>query len=303
MLLFPLLALDALIGGFWVLLFKVLPSSRGSYFQPTPVNALLATLVTAIIVDVLIVRWARRAANKPVGGEVPGGATPKTTAPRKSRMKFAVIIGLVIAAVAALFFWAQQPRMIDERTIAAGSPDEMFSARGQTWHSMNIMGGDRTFYVFIVQGRAGAVFESWEVPVPYEKLATSYVLLSRDEILFGKHGEIVWSDDGKRVSFRVNGIEVAGFDTESGKPMEPRDEKTVLQPSPRFSEWQVYTLHDLESGRKDGCLNLSRGHMDTLTEERWRTEGADALLTVVPSPCFNPSRVGLRPISHRRDVA
>jgi hypothetical protein len=228
-LLFPLLALDALIGGFWLLLFRAFAGSTGGYLQPTPVNVFLATLVAAIIIDIMIIRWAWRAANKPVGDEVPGGTAPVTTVPRTSRMKFGVIIGLVIAAVAALFFWTQQPRMIDERTIAADSPDEMFSAMGQTWHSMRIMGGDRTFYRFIVWGRAGAVFESWEVPVPTEKLATSYAHLSLDEVLFGKHGKIVWSDDGKRASFQVKGIEVAGFDTESGKPTPPLES---IHPTP-----------------------------------------------------------------------
>ncbi len=440
-LLFPLLALDALIVWLWLLFAHMVENG----LQIKHAVWLLPAVATVIVVDVLIVRRAWRAANKPVGDGVPGSAGPATTPPRKSRMKFAVIIGLVIAAVAALLFWAQQPRMIDERNIAADSPDEMFTAMGQTYHAMRIFDSDRTFYRFQVQGRAGAVFERWDVPVPYNKLATSYVLLSRDEVLFGKHGEIVWSDDGKRVSFRVRGTEVSAYNTEDGghsyqggflpqrevtlpapartgtsflnldtgevvvpsvtavlnwhlgesqriqmhpkicewmrstgtdlrmragipgltlldgvsitmaefadPNADPRAFDTVsaaevadsvtaveqsLSGAPRAEprlfglesnrvhavktregaialveileesrlgptrlrfklvkpdtavqdayvdewEWRASTLHDLESGHRDGCLNLRTGQMDTLTEERWRTERRDPLLTV-----------------------
>ena len=94
----------------------------------------------------------------------------------------------------------------------------MYSALGQTWHAMRIFGGDRTFYAFVVQGKGGHVFERWEVPVPFEKLATNYLAMALDHIRFAQHGRIVWSDDSKRVSFQVNGIEVSGFDTETGRP-------------------------------------------------------------------------------------
>ncbi|MCF7674493.1 MAG: serine/threonine protein kinase [Akkermansiaceae bacterium] len=156
--------------------------------------------------------------------------------PRKDRM---VLSGVgisvaVLMTLLSLFFWIQRPRMIDEYGISADSPDGMFSADGYTWHEMRVFGGDRTFYRFVVQGRGGAVSERWEVPVPYDKLATNYLLLSIDEILFGKHGSIVWSDDSKRVSFRVNGIEVSAFnvtDRSHSSPAVPSRSETPETPS------------------------------------------------------------------------
>jgi len=150
-------------------------------------------------------------------------APPSQDPAGKQRRTLAALVGIIAfttVGAAALLCWLQRPVMIDGRTLSADSPDGMQSARGQTWRTMRIFDSDRTFYRFTVQGRAGAVWEKWEVAVPYDKLATSYVLLSIDEILFGKHGRIVWSDDSKRASFQVNGIEVAGFDTETGKPTE-----------------------------------------------------------------------------------
>ena len=47
----------------------------------------------------------------------------------------------------------------------------------------------------------------------------------------------------------------------------------------KFTRLSGCTLHDLESGTENGVLNLSRAHMVTLTEERWRTERQDAILT------------------------
>jgi hypothetical protein len=129
---------------------------------------------------------------------------------RWSLVPIFAIVALTVV-LAAFPFWLQRPQMIDDHSISADSPDGMFSAMGQTWRAMRILDSDRTYYRFTVQGRAGAVVEKWEVDVPYEKLATSYVLLSTDEVLFGKHGRIVWSEDSRRVSFQVNGVEVAEF--------------------------------------------------------------------------------------------
>lgn len=46
----------------------------------------------------------------------------------------------------------------------------------------------------------------------------------------------------------------------------------------QLTETTSCTLYDLESASRDGSLNLSRGHLDTMTREKWRTESTDAVL-------------------------
>jgi serine/threonine protein kinase len=66
-LLFPLLLLDTLLGGFWIFILKVVVDP---YHQMTPIWALLV-FVTIVGVDFLIIRWVWRAVNKSVAAPVP----------------------------------------------------------------------------------------------------------------------------------------------------------------------------------------------------------------------------------------
>jgi predicted Ser/Thr protein kinase len=129
----------------------------------------------------------------------------------RRRRKFVILSSLVLMVSMLLIgTWLQRPRPLG-MTIAASTPDNMLFAGAQTFHAMRIFGGDKSYYRFHVQGYAGAIFEVWTASVPREKLAVEYTLLSRDDIQFDGHGSIVWSDDGLRVSFRVNDVEVSAF--------------------------------------------------------------------------------------------
>ncbi|MBN2686324.1 MAG: M56 family metallopeptidase [Pontiellaceae bacterium] len=61
----------------------------------------------------------------------------------------------------------------------------------------------------------------------------------------------------------------------------PQDPSMQLLPAsdiPALTESTTCTLYDLESDKKDGALNLSRGHMETMTVEKWRLPPSDAVL-------------------------
>ncbi|MCF7674495.1 MAG: protein kinase, partial [Akkermansiaceae bacterium] len=131
------------------------------------------------------------------------------------------ILGLVLTA---LLFWVQRPRPWDGSALSGESYDQMFVAGGRTWYAKRIFGDDCTFYRFEVHGRGGSVVERWDVKVPFKKLATNSARPPRHKISFANNGGVFWSEDSKRVSFRVNGVEVAGFDTDTGKPTRPEGE-------------------------------------------------------------------------------
>lgn len=86
-LLFPLLAIDAVIGGFWIFILKVAALDH----LMIPICALL-TFATIAGIDFLIIRWVWRAVNKPVVMAAP--AVPK---PDRFWRWFAVTILAVIA--------------------------------------------------------------------------------------------------------------------------------------------------------------------------------------------------------------
>ncbi len=48
----------------------------------------------------------------------------------------------------------------------------------------------------------------------------------------------------------------------------------------QFTRVTGCTLYDLESETKDGSLNLNRGHLQTMTREKWRAKSTDAVLVV-----------------------
>ena len=221
---------------------------------------------------------------------------------RRRWLRVLIFGGMGLAAVLiALLFWLQRPQNDRRAQHRGDSPDGMYDAMGQTWHAMRVFGGDRTFYRFIVQGRAGAVWEKWDVEVPYDKLATSYVLLSRDEILFGKHGSIAWSEDGKRASFRVNGVEVAGFETRRKADRVGKAEITPEQVARAFME--AFLSGDVDKARSLLGPPMSDHRPDHLAKELSNSEdlrlGSPSFETwhvedpyAVTPPDVHPSRFG-----------
>ncbi|MEI7729747.1 MAG: serine/threonine-protein kinase [Verrucomicrobiota bacterium] len=107
-LLFPLLALDAVLLWLWTIVIKMLMGSSldmSRYleiYQPDIAPALVrewatvATVVTALVVDYLIIRWAWRAANKPVGSAP--SAAPEVSPP-------AVVPNTPLATAACCTAW------------------------------------------------------------------------------------------------------------------------------------------------------------------------------------------------------
>lgn len=133
---------------------------------------------------------------------------------RRCGVSLVVLIGFVVlGAIAGA--WLQRPLPLGQ-VISSTSPDDMLNVTAQTIRAMRIFGGDEVFFRFRVQGYAGALFERWDVPVPFQQLAEDFILLSLDSIQFDPHGSIVWSDDNHRVSFRVNGVEVSAFNALDG---------------------------------------------------------------------------------------
>lgn len=98
--------------------------------------------------------------------------------------------------------------------IWADSPDGRYAARASTEHAMRIFGSDKTFFRFSVQGPD--FFDLWERQIPFGRLAKNYADRSLDAYAFRGnigtvHGQIVWSEDSQRVSFRMRGLEVSAF--------------------------------------------------------------------------------------------
>ncbi|MGE9269351.1 MAG: hypothetical protein ACQKBU_00995, partial [Verrucomicrobiales bacterium] len=75
------------------------------------------------------------------------------------------------------------------------------------------------------------------------------------------------------------------------RPMDPL--RQLVQPSPLangpYTDWWGLTLHDLDTERKDGALNLHSRHTVALDEALFQKPGPDAVLTVD----FSQGRVGI----------
>jgi tRNA A-37 threonylcarbamoyl transferase component Bud32 len=91
----------------------------------------LVTIAMAIVVDFLIIRWAWRAANKPVGGSQPLSATPPSAGAKRTWLApVLLIVALVAAALVPLFGIAlycsyevdQRPATQEHATKAAKAP-------------------------------------------------------------------------------------------------------------------------------------------------------------------------------------
>lgn len=105
-LLFPLLAMDALIGVVWLLLLQAVANWTGGDVQLNRATWLLLSVVTAIIADVLAIRWAWLAVSKPIG-QTPNAVSqtpvlsPEVAATQIERARQAVkapAIGMIVAA-------------------------------------------------------------------------------------------------------------------------------------------------------------------------------------------------------------
>jgi len=121
-LLFPLLALDGLIGWMWITLARLLidfyanPSIQNSpQVHPALVTRIanvlaqhefaipiLVTIVMAVVVDFLIIRWAWRAAKKPVGGPQPLSAAPPSAGAKRTWLTPALWIVTLVMVVPVL---------------------------------------------------------------------------------------------------------------------------------------------------------------------------------------------------------
>lgn len=260
-LLFPLLALDAFIilaTDFGLAHYQVAAGPSGMPYPPQPWPAywwpFFAITIAVLLIDYLIICRVWHALNH---------ASASTAGKSRRRELVLISIGAALISLTALLFWVQRPKPCDAPLISADSPNGNYTAMGNTWCAMRVFGGDRIFYRFIVQGRGGSVLERWDVPIPTEKLATSYLVLSVDEISFAKHGNVVWSDDGRRASFRVRGIEVSAFDTETGKPAEGAEIRREAVPA-AFGPVVERALIDPDARREKEALNLQSGELLSL---------------------------------------
>lgn len=111
-----------------------------------------------------------------------------------------------------VFVWVQRAQPLDT-PLTSDSPRGEFSALASTWRAMRFFGPDLLSYRFSVQGRGGAAFQKWEVPVPVAELTDIPQAQPWDHYSFEKHGRIRWSEDGTKVSFRVRDVEVSAFNT------------------------------------------------------------------------------------------
>jgi serine/threonine protein kinase len=161
---------------------------------------------------------ANRARRATASGEAKQGDRPATGQPASRFRRRWWKIGGALAALLALaggaaVYFSQQPRLIGGM-VSADSPDGRYYARGGAQHAMRIIDGDKFYYVFSVQGPD--FMEHWEVPVPFDRLATNYTDRAIYDYAFREnigtaHGQIKWSDDSQRVSFLMRGIEVSAF--------------------------------------------------------------------------------------------
>ncbi len=227
---FPLLALDGVFG--WVVtgLVRVFAEMNSNFtnlnnpqVHPQFITRLAnllsqhaeltisAVAVIIIVLDFLIIRRVWRAVNSHAKNEGTSETKPHPPArPQRWLKRIAFSLALVLAlGGGAVFYLAQQPRSIGGMGWA-DSPDGRYSARGGAEYAMRIFGGDKFYYVFSLQGPD--FFDRWEVPIPFDRLATNYTDRAVADYTFDpQHGRIVWSEDSQRVSFLMRGIEVSAF--------------------------------------------------------------------------------------------
>ena len=103
---------------------------------------------------------------------------------------------------------------------------------------------------------------------------------SSDRITIPKSGLLLAIDPADRLY--VLKLEKRSADFEYSVSARALDPLRQLVKSPiakrTFTNWLTCTLHDLESEATNGALNMSRNHLLTMDETRWRTPATDAVL-------------------------
>jgi hypothetical protein len=211
-LLFPLLALDALIA----VAFKLLGVAviRAMHLHGSVRLSILLVLMVAciIVVDWLIVRVVWRAVNRPAEG-VP---MPQASSGRPKLRLFLFFFLVFAIALTAVLVWAWQPRLYSVE--AANSADGKLRAYAQVWSNTSPFAdkNERGFYQLNVQTiEVNRRLSTHRVSIPWSRIASvlqksGYELALRDANL--KERDIKWSADGSRVSFSVDGIALGEFD-------------------------------------------------------------------------------------------
>ncbi len=155
-LLFPLLVLDVLIGGFWIFVQKVV----NPYAQMMPIWALLA-FVTIVGVDLLIVRWVWRAVNNPVAAPAPPARKPDRFWRWFAVAVFALIsipilISIVGLLVAPNFIRARQ----HSRQLAVQHAVQQFDRQGwQLWQAHKLAEAEDEFQTALLMDPGDA--DAW----------------------------------------------------------------------------------------------------------------------------------------------
>jgi len=173
----------------------------------------MPVVIGMAIMDGLVLYWLWRAVSKRSQSDTPWNLQP----PPRPRRRWWNIGGALAAVLAlgggAVVYFARQPRTVGT-LLSSDSPDGRYAAWAGTEHAMRVFGDDKTFFSFCVQGPDS--FDRWETPIQFDRLATNYADRALDDYAFRghdgtAHGQIVWSDDSQRVSFRMRGIEVSAF--------------------------------------------------------------------------------------------
>ena len=208
-LLFPFLALVAVLGFLWL--------SLGDWIHPalgisTPsLGFILLVGVPWLVSSVLLCGWVThhvwRVVNQPAGAS---GQPDQTRRSTRALWKMGAATAALLLCGTVFVWWVQRPSRIGN-TLSEDSPDGRYSALAQTFHAMRIFGQDELYYRFTVQGLGGAIFNQWSISVPVAKLSTNYLAQPLAEYAFDQHGAIEWSADSKRVYFRVRDVEVSEY--------------------------------------------------------------------------------------------
>jgi len=194
-LLFPLLLLDAGVVWLWLLLNN---EESSWWYLGWPEN-LFFMILTVVLSNVLIVSWVWHALTASAESPVPLG---RIWIRRLGLGLLAVVIagGLIIA-------YCQRPCPLND-FISEDSPDRQYSLTAHTRTAMRMLEGDELLYFVRIQGKGGAIFQVWRIPVPTEKLAQDYLVHSFSHYKLKPHGRIEWSADSRMVRLLVHGIEV-----------------------------------------------------------------------------------------------
>ena len=197
-LLFPLLLLDTGVVWLWLLL----ENEGSSLWHMGRLENLFFMSLTILLSNVLII------------SSVWHGLTRRAESPVHRGYIWMRRLGmlLLIAVIAGGLVIAHAQRDCSMRDgIGEESPDGLYSLTAQTRWAMRMLDGDELLYFIQVQGRGGAVFEQWRMPVPTAKLAQGYYGTSPYSLI--QQGRIEWSADSRTVRLLVRDVEVFEYTT------------------------------------------------------------------------------------------